>query len=122
MDKKQKFSIWYVLLGIWVVLIVHNLIFSAFAIKTIPFLSIPQPGVSEYSQDTAKLIDEEVKSIISRQYQTAEEILKQLQGILGKGAKMLLENEKIEGEELRELLAEARDYFSKKAESTNATI
>jgi cell division protease FtsH len=44
--------------------------------------------------------------------QTAEEILKQLRDILGRGAKMLLENEKIEGEELQELLAESRDYFS----------
>jgi len=79
------------------------------------FLNVPQPGVSEYSQDTAKLIDEEVQSIISRQYQTAEEILKQLQNILDKGAKMLLENEKIEGEELRGLVTEARDYFSKKS-------
>ena len=37
MEKQYKFSIWYVLLGIWVVLIVHNLLVSAFAIKTIPY-------------------------------------------------------------------------------------
>ena len=37
MEKHHKVSIWYVVLGIWVVLIVHNLLVSAFAIKTIPY-------------------------------------------------------------------------------------
>jgi cell division protease FtsH len=37
MEKRQKFSIWYVLLGFWLVLILHNLLFSALAIKTIPY-------------------------------------------------------------------------------------
>ena len=90
--------------------------------KNNQFLSIPQPGVAEYSQSTAKLIDEEVKSIINRQYQTAEDILKQLREILVKGAKMLLENEKIEGEELRVLMAEARDSFSKKSGTAKAVV
>ena len=37
MEKHQKFSIWYVLIGIWIVLIVQNLISNVFAIKTIPY-------------------------------------------------------------------------------------
>ena len=37
MDKRQKFSIWYVMFVIWAVLIIHNMIYSAFAIKTIPY-------------------------------------------------------------------------------------
>jgi cell division protease FtsH len=37
MEKHYRFSIWYVLLGIWVVLLVHNLIFSALAVKMIPY-------------------------------------------------------------------------------------
>jgi cell division protease FtsH len=37
MEKHHKFSIWYVLLGIWVVLIVHNLLFNAFSTKTISY-------------------------------------------------------------------------------------
>jgi cell division protease FtsH len=37
MEKHQKFSMWYVLLGIWVVLLIQNAIFSAFSIKTIPY-------------------------------------------------------------------------------------
>jgi cell division protease FtsH len=37
MEKQHKFSIWYVLLGIWVVLIVQNALSSYLAIKTIPY-------------------------------------------------------------------------------------
>ncbi len=51
MEKHHKFSLWYIILGIWVVLLVHNLIFSAIAIKTIPyseFLKLLEAGkVSE---------------------------------------------------------------------------
>jgi cell division protease FtsH len=37
MEKHHKFSIWYVLLGIWLVLIIQNYLGSSFAIKTIPY-------------------------------------------------------------------------------------
>ena len=37
MEKKYKFSIWYILLGIWVVLLIQNYLASAFAIQTIPY-------------------------------------------------------------------------------------
>ncbi|MGD9227488.1 MAG: ATP-dependent metallopeptidase FtsH/Yme1/Tma family protein, partial [Desulfobacterales bacterium] len=37
MEKRQKFSIWYVLLGVWVVLILQNYITGMFAVKTIPY-------------------------------------------------------------------------------------
>lgn len=37
MEKQHKFSIWYVLLGIWMVLIIHNLIVQAFSIQHIPY-------------------------------------------------------------------------------------
>jgi cell division protease FtsH len=37
MQKQHKFSMWYVLLGIWFVLIIQNYLVSAFAIKTIPY-------------------------------------------------------------------------------------
>jgi cell division protease FtsH len=37
MEKQHKFSIWYILLGIWGVFIIHNIIFSALSIKTIPY-------------------------------------------------------------------------------------
>lgn len=37
MKKQHKVTIWYVILGVWAVLILHNLLASAFAIKTVPY-------------------------------------------------------------------------------------
>ena len=37
MEKQHKFSLWYVILGIWVVLIVQNYIASMYAVQTIPY-------------------------------------------------------------------------------------
>ncbi|MBN1663299.1 MAG: ATP-dependent metallopeptidase FtsH/Yme1/Tma family protein, partial [Deltaproteobacteria bacterium] len=37
MEKEHKFSVWYVLIGIWIVLIVQSYIASMFALKTIPY-------------------------------------------------------------------------------------
>jgi len=37
MEKHHKFSIWYVLLGIWVVLLLQQYLVSVFAIKVIPY-------------------------------------------------------------------------------------
>ena len=37
MEKRHKFSVWYVLLGVWVVLIIQSYIASMFAAQTIPY-------------------------------------------------------------------------------------
>ncbi len=37
MEKHQKFSVWYVLLGIWLVLIVQQYLGSFFSIEVIPY-------------------------------------------------------------------------------------
>jgi cell division protease FtsH len=37
MKKEYKFSIWYLLIGIWGVLIIQNLIYSALAVRVIPY-------------------------------------------------------------------------------------
>jgi len=37
LEKQHKFSIWYVLLGVWIVLIIQNYMAAAFAIRTIPY-------------------------------------------------------------------------------------
>lgn len=37
MKKHYKFSIWYFIIGIWVVLLVQNYLASSFAVKTIPY-------------------------------------------------------------------------------------
>jgi cell division protease FtsH len=70
------------------------------------FLNIPMEGAAEYSEATAELIDSEVREIIHQQYTRALEILQQKREILSKGAGLLLEKEKIEGTELKELMGE----------------
>jgi cell division protease FtsH len=67
------------------------------------FLNSPFPEAREYSQATAELIDTEVRKIITAQYQTACAILKEKRLILEAGARQLLENETIAGDELRAL-------------------
>ena len=37
MEKHHKFSIWYVLLGMWVVLLIHNYIVAMDAVQVIPY-------------------------------------------------------------------------------------
>jgi cell division protease FtsH len=37
MEKHHKFSVWYLLLGVWVVLIVHNMLIGVFAIRTVSY-------------------------------------------------------------------------------------
>ena len=37
MEKHHKFSIWYVLVGFWIVLIAQNLMVGMLAIQTIPY-------------------------------------------------------------------------------------
>ena len=112
MERKQKFSIWYVLLGIWFVLIIQNYIVSAFAIKTIPYSEflklLKENKVAEVAiganQIQGKLKEGGVREIIHQQYTRALEILQQKRKILNKGAGLLLEKEKIEGTELKALM------------------
>ncbi|MFW5636687.1 MAG: ATP-dependent zinc metalloprotease FtsH [Thermodesulfobacteriota bacterium] len=65
------------------------------------YLDVMPQGVREYSESTAQMIDAEVKRIISDQYQRAKELLSKNRDHLEKGAAILLEHEKIEGEDLK---------------------
>ncbi len=57
----------------------------------------------EYSEETAAIVDEEVKRIVDQGYNTALEILKANIDKLHAVAKVLLEKEKIDGEEFDEI-------------------
>jgi cell division protease FtsH len=74
--------------------------------KRSPFLDMGMDGPAEYSESTAELIDHEIGDIINEQYEKALEILKSKRDILDKGAEMLLDKEKIEGEVLKTLIEE----------------
>jgi cell division protease FtsH len=64
------------------------------------------PNTAEYSDATSEVIDEEIKKILDEQYEKALEILRGKKEILDKGAAILLEREKIDGEELKSLMIE----------------
>ncbi len=73
--------------------------------KKSQFLEVPgMESKGEYSEATAQLIDNEVKEIIDIQYSRTLNILQDKKDILVKGAEVLLEKEKIEGEELKALM------------------
>ena len=37
MEKHHKYSIWYVLIVVWFVLILHNMIFQFFSVERVPY-------------------------------------------------------------------------------------
>lgn len=77
--------------------------------KTNIFLDIgfPQP-TGEYSEATAQAIDDEVKKIITEQYERALNLLRGQKPILREGARLLLEKEKLEREEIVALIEKSR--------------
>jgi len=62
----------------------------------------------DYSDSTAKLIDEEINKLIKDAYQRAENVLNENLDILHKLAELLLEKETVPGKELDELITELR--------------
>jgi cell division protease FtsH len=75
--------------------------------KRARFLDIAPQGSLEYSETTAQLIDAEIREIINAQYARALEIVTKNRAVLDKGAELLLKREKIDGAELKTLMAEA---------------
>jgi cell division protease FtsH len=69
-----------------------------------PFLDTGLRETNDYSDATAEAIDEEIKAVISKEYDRAVDILRKNKGILEKGAQLLLEKEKIDGAELKALM------------------
>jgi cell division protease FtsH len=72
--------------------------------KRSPFLNTGLPEHGDYSEATAQEIDDEIKEIISKEYDKALSILKEKKDILISGAQLLLKKEKIDSDELKELL------------------
>jgi len=68
------------------------------------FLPSPLGSTREYSEDTAKQIDEEVKRIIDESHQKIKEILMAKRDKLGELARFLMEKEVVEEEDLKRIL------------------
>ncbi len=72
------------------------------------FLQLGQgrTATGEYSEETARVIDEEVRNIIDQQYAVAMKLLDEKRDILEEAVMELLEKEKIEGSYLEALIKE----------------
>ena len=72
------------------------------------YLQVPQfPASQEYSENTSREIDAEIKKIVDEAHTRARNILTKKKKILDKVAQILLEKEVIGGEELKQLVSEA---------------
>jgi cell division protease FtsH len=73
------------------------------------FLDLMMPPSSkDYSEATALEIDREVSALVEKAYHRAKDILESKRDTLEKVAKVLLDKEVLEGEELRRLLNEKK--------------
>jgi cell division protease FtsH len=69
------------------------------------FLDIMAPqGPKEYSEETARELDQEVKRLVDESYRKVKEMLTANQDKLKKLAGVLLERETLEGDEIRKIL------------------
>ena len=84
------------------------------------FLNPIPEGSGDYSEATAEEIDREIKGIIGAQYERALKILQGRRDILEKSVAVLLEKETIEGDELKQLMAQVADAPPALAASTPA--
>jgi cell division protease FtsH len=70
------------------------------------FLDVQMPPErGYYSEDTAQLIDAEVKQLVTHAHQEARRILREQRDLLERVTRRLLEQEVMEGEELRAIIA-----------------
>lgn len=70
------------------------------------FLDVPWKPPKDYSEETARKMDEEIKTIITASYHKAKSVINERLDKVKKIAALLLEKESIEGDELRKLLEE----------------
>jgi len=71
------------------------------------FLQTGQPSMpGDYSEETSREIDNEIRRIIDEQYARVRKILVEQQSLLRHAASVLLEKETITGEELRAIIAQ----------------
>jgi cell division protease FtsH len=87
--------------------------------KRSKFLDIPiGPDRGNYAEETARLIDAEVKRIMTEVHEQARRILEEQRALLEKITRRLLEQEVMEGDELRRILGVSSRDVHPSAENT----
>lgn len=69
------------------------------------FLPVPTQGQREYSEETARLVDEEIKTVLSEAHNTVRNYLAAHRQALEELAKLLLEKEVVDRPALQAILA-----------------
>jgi cell division protease FtsH len=69
-----------------------------------PFPDMGLPSAKDYSEQTAQIIDQEIKAILDSQFEVAKQILTRHKKALDEGAALVLKEENIEGDRLKKLL------------------
>ena len=74
-----------------------------------PFLTVPgaPPPRREFSEDTAREIDNAVRELVGKAFERARELLEQKREALERGAQLLLQKETLVEEDLRAIVGEA---------------
>jgi cell division protease FtsH len=75
--------------------------------RTPMFLPVPTPSQREYSEETARLVDEEIKKLLAEAHAKVQECLASHCQALEELAKLLLEKEVVERPQLQAILREA---------------
>ena len=73
----------------------------------------------DYSEETARKIDEEINSLIKKAYKTAQKVLNENLDILHKLAELLLEKETVMGAELDSLIISMKPEFEQTVKSND---
>ena len=73
----------------------------------------------DYSEETAKEIDSEIKRLIDEAYVKVKDTLTEKKGLLEKVAKTLLEKESLDGNELRTIISGEEDDKGKFREAAD---
>jgi len=79
-----------------------NIYFEKDRQKQFPDFGLPRQN--DYSEQTAQVIDTEIKAILDSQYEAAKAILIKHKKVLDQGAALVLKEETIDGERLKQLL------------------
>ncbi len=76
-----------------------------------PFPDMGLPSGKDYSEQTAQVIDLEIKAILDSQFEVAKQILTKHKEVLDKGAALVLKEENIEGDRLKKLLGAGKKAY-----------
>merc|ERR1712032_658860 len=77
---------------------------------------------ADYSQETASIIDEEVKQLVMKQYRRAKDLLMENMDVVHDVAAVLMEKENIDGDEFERICLKSRAKLYLKEDNAKITV